>query len=225
MCYPTCYIYILVVIIILIIGVIGFIVDSKNKNKKGKIEQNNSVNTTSTQPMANNQQESEISTLNNQMQGINLIVGSPFIYSASPPQTSPPSTSKKKPKQNIQYTQIPVGPNNITYPVIPMIYPQQGIYSNQPIVFSNGFIPNQQSQIIYYQVIDGKMTPLPQVNFVPINQAPIAIVKNMNNNNEKMMTNENKNENFNKNTIQYANAIPVQVMQMQSINQNTNNFK
>ena len=161
---------------------------------------------------------------NNQMQGINVIVGSPFIYSATPPQTFPQSTTQKKPIQNIQFSQIPVGPHNITYPVIPMIYPQQGVYSNQPLVFSNGFIPNQQSQIIYYQIVDGKMAPLPQVNFVPINQAPIAIVKNINNN-DKIMSNENKNDNINKNNIQYTNAIPVQIMQMQSINQNTNNFQ
>lgn len=163
--------------------------------------------------------------MNNQMQGINVIVGSPFIYSTPPPQSTPPSNNQKKPIQNIQFSQIPVGPNNITYPVIPMICPQQGLYPNQHLVFSNGFIPNQQSQIIYYQVVDGKMAPLQQVNFVPINQAPIAIVKNMNNTDKNPNYETIKNENINKNNIQYSNAIPIQIMQMQNINQNTNNYQ
>ena len=163
--------------------------------------------------------------MNNQMQGINVIVGSPFIYSTPPPQSTPPSNNQKKPIQNIQFPQIPIGPNNITYPVIPMIYPQQGLYPNQHYVFSNGFIPNQQSQIIYYQVVDGKMAPLQQVNFVPINQAPIAIVKNMDNTDKNPNNETIKNENINKNNIQYSNAIPIQIMQMQNINQNTNNYQ
>ena len=155
------------------------------------------------------------------MQGINVLLGNPFIYAPSPPPlTSTQTNSKNKEHfQSVQVSQIPIGAHNITYPVIPMVYPNQGIYSNQPLFFSNGFIPNQQSQIIYYQIVDGKLAPLSQVNLVPINQAPIAIIKNVNDT-EKIRTNENKNENFpNKNQ-----NIPVQIMQMQNINQNTNNF-
>ena len=162
------------------------------------------------------------------VQGINVLFGSPFIYSPPPPQNPSTSNQKKPQIQNIQISQMPVGAQNIAYPVIPMVYPQQGIYSNQPLFFSNGFIPNQQSQIIYYQVVDGKLAPLPQVNFVPINQAPIAVIKNINENNEKNSKNENKNEIFtnkNININQNINAVPVQIMQMQNINQNTNNFQ
>ena len=165
--------------------------------------------------------------MNNPVQGINVLFGSPFIYSA-PPQNSSINNQKKSQNQSIQLSQIPVGAQNISYPVIPMVYPQQGIYSNQPIFFSNGFIPNQQSQIIYYQIVDGKLVPLPQVNFVPINQAPIAIIKNIDENNEKNQKNENKNETFtnkNININQNINAIPIQIMQMQNINQNGNNFQ
>ena len=119
--------------------------------------------------------------MNQQMQGINVLLGNPFIYPTPQPQTITPSNYKNKaPIPSFQVSQIPYGANNLTYPVIPMIYPQQGIYSNQPVFLSNGFIPNQQPQIIYYQIIDGKLSPLSQVNLVPINQAPIAIVKDIN---------------------------------------------
>ena len=165
--------------------------------------------------------------MNNQMQGINVLFGNPIICSP-PPTTESLQNNQKPPFQRIQVPQIPVGAQNIACQVIPVVYPQQNIYSNQPLFFSSGFIPNQQSQIIYYQVVDGKMAPVSQVNFVPINQAPIAVIKNMNNN-EKNQNNENKNEVFtNKNITmnnQNINAIPVQIMQMQNINQNTNTFQ
>ena len=130
---------------------------------------------------------------NNQMQGINVLFTSPFIYSPPPPPQSTSSQNNQKNPQisNNQYPQIPVGANNFVYPVIPMIYQQQGIYQNQPIFISNGFIPNQQSQIIYCQVVDGKSVPLSQINFVPINQAPIENIKNEDNN-DKNKNNEKK---------------------------------
>ena len=167
--------------------------------------------------------------MNSQMQGINVLFGSPFIYSAPPPPTTSSQNNQKKPPiTNIQVSQVPVGTQNIAYPVMPVVYPQQGIYSNQPVFISNGFIPNQQSQIIYYQVVDGKMTPISQVNFVPINQAPIAVIKNMNSNEKNQNNENNKNEVFtskNLNMNQNINAIPVQIMQMQNINQNTNTIQ
>ena len=163
--------------------------------------------------------------MNQQMQGINVLLGNPFIYPAPQPQTITPSNYKNKaPIPSFQVSQIPYGANNLTYPVIPMIYPQQGIYSNQPVFLSNGFIPNQQPQIIYYQIIDGKLSPLSQVNLVPINQAPIAIVKDINVN-EKIQNNDNKFENFTNKDININQNAPIQIMQMQNINQNTNNFQ
>ena len=165
--------------------------------------------------------------MNNQMQGINVVFTSPFIYGPSPPQSSSQDNQKNTPISNIQLPQIPVGTNNFAYSVIPMIYPQQGIYPNQPLFFSNGIIPNQQSQIIYYQVVDGKLAPLSQVNFVPINQIPIEAVKKENNN-DKNKNNETKDETFsnkNLNVSQNINAIPIQIMQMQNFNQNMNNYQ
>ena len=163
--------------------------------------------------------------MNQQMQGINVLLGNPFIYPTPQPQTITPSNYKNKaPIPSFQVSQIPYGANNLTYPVIPMIYPQQGIYSNQPVFLSNGFIPNQQPQIIYYQIIDGKLSPLSQVNLVPINQAPIAIVKDINVN-EKIQNNDNKFENFTNKDININQNAPIQIMQMQNINQNTNNFQ
>ena len=167
--------------------------------------------------------------MNNQVQPINGLFGSPFIYSTPPPIPSL-SNNQKQPIQNIQYSHIPVGAsqNITTYPVIPMVYPQQGIYPNQPLFIPNGFIPNQQSQIIYYQVVDGKLAPISQVNFVPINQAPMAIIKNMENHNEKTQNNENKSEIFvnkNINLNQNVNELPIQIMQMPNINQNPNGFQ
>ena len=166
--------------------------------------------------------------MNNQVQGINVLFGNPFIYSNPPP---PPASSNNEKSQipSIQYTQIPINPQNITtYPVIPMVYPQQGIYQNHPIFIPNGFIPNQQSQIIYYQVIDGKLAPFSQVKFVPINQAPMAVIKNADNNNEKSKNNENKSEIFsnkNLNSNQNVNTIPIQIIQIPNINQNQNAFQ
>ena len=119
------------------------------------------------------------------MQGVNFFYGNPFIYAHPPPTTPlPPNNQKKSQIPNMQVSQIPVGTPNLSYPMIPMIYPQQNIYPNQPIFYSNGYIPNQQPQIIYYQIVDGsgKLSPLSQVNFIPINQPPIAIVKNINDN-------------------------------------------
>ena len=153
--------------------------------------------------------------MNNQMQGINVLLGTPLIYNASPQQIPNVNSQKKSPIQNTPGSQMQVDTNNInniTYPVIPVIYPQQGIILNQPLYVSNGIIPNQQSQIILYQVIDGKLVPLPQVNLIPINQPPVPVIKN-----EK----EIKNLQNSQNPI----GVPLQFMQMQNINLNTNNFQ
>ena len=109
--------------------------------------------------------------------------------------------------------------------MIPMIYPQQNIYPNQPIFYSNGYIPNQQPQIIYYQIVDGsgKLSPLSQVNLIPINQPPIAIVKNINDNDKSQ---NNTNENFITNNLNLSqNGVPIQIMQMQNITQNSSNIQ
>ncbi len=160
------------------------------------------------------------------MQGINFIYGNPFIY-AHPPATTPPppSNNQKKPQiPTMQVSQIPAGTANLTYPMIPMIYPQQNIYPNQPILYSNGYMPNQQPQIIYYQIVDGsgKLSPLSQVNLIPINQSPITIVKNINNNDKV----QNKsNENFIANNLSQNATSPIQIMQMQNITQNSTNLQ
>ena len=158
------------------------------------------------------------------MQGINVILGSPFVYSSLIPSTSPMNNQSKTPGKNDQYYQIPVVTNNINYPVIPMLCPQQGIYQSQPLIVPNNAIPNQQSQIIYYQIVDQKLSTLPKINLVPINQAPIAVV----NDNEKMQNNQNKNEIFtnkNININQNLNAIPIQIIQLPNFNQNSNNLQ
>ena len=164
--------------------------------------------------------------MNNQMQGVNFFYGNPFIYT-HPPTTAPPlQNNQKKPQiPNMQVSQIPVGTPNLSYPMIPMIYPQQNIYPNQPIFYSNGYIPNQQPQIIYYQIVDGsgKLSPLSQVNLIPINQPPITIVKNINDNDKSQ---NNTNENFITNNLNLSqNGAPIQIMQMQNITQNSSNIQ
>ena len=154
--------------------------------------------------------------MNSQMQGINVILGSPLIYSQTIPSSSSLNNQNKTLNKDIQYCQIPVGANNVTYPVIPMIYPQQGVYPSQPLIIPNNIIPAQPSQIVYYQLVDGKLATLPQINFVPINQAPIAIIKNSNDCKE-IQNNQNKNEN--------SNDIPAQSMQINNFNQNENNVQ
>ena len=159
------------------------------------------------------------------MQGINLVYGNPFIYAHPPTTVPPPNNQKKNQIPSMQVSQIPVGTPNLTYPIIPMIYPQQNIYPNQPIFYSNGYIPNQQPQIIYYQIVDGsgKLPPLSQVNLIPINQSPITIVKNINDNDKVQ---NNANENFIANNYNLSqNGAPIQIMQMQNITQNSSNFQ
>ena len=141
------------------------------------------------------------------MQGINVVFTSPLLYGPPPPQTSSNNNQKNYQFSNVQYPQIPV------YPVIPMVSPQQGIYQNQPLFIPNGFIPNQQSQIIYYQIVEGKLTPFSQVNFVPINQSRVEAIKNEKK--SEIFTNKNFNENQN------INGIP---MRIQNFNQNLNNM-
>ena len=160
------------------------------------------------------------------MQGVNFFYGNPYIY-AHPPTTAPPPPNNQKKTQipNMQVSQIPVGAPNLSYPMIPMIYPQQNIYPNQPIFYSNGYIPNQQPQIIYYQIVDGsgKLPPLSQVNLIPINQPPIAIVKNINDSDKAQ---NNVNENFIANNLNLSQSgAPIQIMQMQNITQNSSNFQ
>jgi hypothetical protein len=163
--------------------------------------------------------------MNNQMQGVNFFYGNPFIYAHPPTSVPPPPNNQKKSQiPNMQVSQIPVGTPNYSYPMIPMIYPQQNIYPNQPIFYSNGYIPNQQPQIIYYQIVDGsgKIPPLSQVNLIPINQPPITIVKNINDNDKAQ---NNANENFISNNLGLnQNGVPIQIMQMQNITQNSSNF-
>ena len=154
--------------------------------------------------------------MNTQIPGISVLYGTPFLYSNVPPNVQ----TQSKDESQLNNIQKPINAVNqinnqpkINYPMIPVMYPQQGLYTSNPIFFQNSFIQSPQRQIIYYQIVDNK---IPQ----PINYVPINIQSNEINNN----TNNNNKEHAIKNPIMpNQNLIPIEILQTQNNNQNNTN--
>ena len=150
--------------------------------------------------------------MNTQMQGISVLYGTPFLYSNVPPNVQTQSKDDSQINNTIKpingISQInPVNQTKINYPMIPVMYPQQGLYaSNTPIFFQNSFIQNPQRQIIYYQIVDNKI-PQP-INFVPINAQPSEI---NNNNKDHVLKNP---------IMPNQNLIPIEIIQNPKTNSN-----
>ena len=157
--------------------------------------------------------------MNTQMQGISVLYGTPFLYSNVPPNIQP------QPKDSTQINNIQqplnaanqinsVNQQKVNYPMIPVMYPQQGLFTPNPIFFQNSFVQSPQRQIIYYQIVDNKI-PQP-INFVPIN--PQLNENNNNNNKDHVLKNP---------IISNQSLIPVEIIQNQTNNSNniiTNNL-
>ena len=143
--------------------------------------------------------------MNTQMQGISVLYGTPFLYSNVPPNIQP------QPKDSTQINNIQqplnaanqvnsVNQQKVNYPMIPVMYPQQGLFTPNPIFFQNSFVQSPQRQIIYYQIVDNKI-PQP-INFVPIN--PQLNENNNNNNKDNVLKNP---------IISNQSLIPVEIIQ------------
>ena len=96
--------------------------------------------------------------MNNQLNGLNVLLGTPIIYANSSIK-NPPSQTHLQAYPLLQNSE---GINNVLYPVIPIFLAQQN--QSQPIIIPNNLIQTQQPQKIFYPFINGESMQIQSQN-------------------------------------------------------------